>query len=163
MGVESRPSILCLMLQSFPVPQSLFMLNWAYCVNLTYKIEFTESSNVFIFARWSIIVSTYSYKYRPQRSCGQGYVFTRVCNSVRGGSVSVHAGIPPWEQTPRADPPGSRHPQSRHPPRSRHPPKADSSIRSMSDRYASYCNAFLLYCNFSFGICIFVLNATENV
>ena len=23
--------------------------------------------------------------YRPQRSCGQGYVFTRVCDSVHGG------------------------------------------------------------------------------
>ena len=46
--------------------------------------------------------------YLPQRSCGQGYVFTRVCNSVHGGgSASVHAGIPP----PGADiPPGSRHP-----------------------------------------------------
>ena len=37
----------------------------------------------------------------------QGYVFTRVCNSVHGGgSASVHAGTPPrsrppWEQTPR--------------------------------------------------------------
>ena len=41
------------------------------------------------------------------------------------GSVSVHAGIPP--------------------PRSIHtPPEADSGIRSMSGRYASYWNAFLL-------------------
>ena len=31
--------------------------------------------------------------YRPQ--CGQGYVFTRVCDSVHGGSASEHAGIPP--------------------------------------------------------------------
>ena len=30
--------------------------------------------------------------YRPQRSCGQGYVFTRVCHSVNGGGVlSQHA------------------------------------------------------------------------
>ena len=65
--------------------------------------------------------------YRPQRSCGQGYVFTRVCDSVhRGVSASVHAGIPPlWGQTP----PGSRHPPeqtppgSRQPPGSRHPPE----------------------------------------
>ena len=38
--------------------------------------------------------------YRPQRSCDQGYVFTRVCHSVnRRGSASVHAGIPPpWSR-----------------------------------------------------------------
>ena len=33
--------------------------------------------------------------YRPQRSCGQGYVFTRVCDSVNGGGgggvLSQHA------------------------------------------------------------------------
>ena len=54
--------------------------------------------------------------YRPQRSCGQGNIFTPVCHSFcsRGGSASVHAGIqPPQDQTPR---PG------RHPPRSIHPP-----------------------------------------
>ena len=61
---------------------------------------------------------------------GQGNVFTGVCDSVhRGGSASVHAGIPPppgpdtplgadppWEQTPPqttplplgADPPGKK-------------------------------------------------------
>ena len=43
--------------------------------------------------------------YRPQRSCGQGYVFTRVCDSVNRGAClrqtppgSRHH--PPWEQTP---------------------------------------------------------------
>ena len=54
----------------------------------------------------------------------------------------------PPEQTP----PGDRHPlrqtppQSRHPPGTRHPPlqEADSGIRSMSGRYASYWNAFCL-------------------
>ena len=78
------------------------------------------------------------FHYRPQRSCGQGNIFTPVCHSVhRGeGSASVHAGIPtprsrhspradtPPEQTPpqsrhhppRPDPPQSRHPRSRHPP-----------------------------------------------
>ena len=44
--------------------------------------------------------------YRPQRSCGQGYVFTRVCDSVHGGSP----GSPP--------PPGP----GRHPPRTRQTP-----------------------------------------
>ena len=79
--------------------------------------------------------------YRPQWSCGQGYVFTRICDSVhRGVSASVHAGIPP----PMRRPPPRGVPQ-RTPPRSRPPSprEADSSIRSMSDRYASYWNAFL--------------------
>ena len=55
-------------------------------------------------------------------------------------SASVYAGIPP---------PGSRHPPEQTTPPSRHPPgadtprKADSSIQSMSGRYASYWNAFL--------------------
>ena len=47
--------------------------------------------------------------YRPQRSCGQGNIFTLVCHSFcsqgAGGSASVHAGIPPppREQTPPPD------------------------------------------------------------
>ena len=54
--------------------------------------------------------------YRPQRSCGQGYVFTRVCDSVHtGGGGVLQAG-----RTPR---PGRHPPQLREPPRpSRHPP-----------------------------------------
>ena len=72
--------------------------------------------------------------YRPQRSC-EGYVFTPVCHSVhRGGSASVHAGIPhtpppgpgtPPEQTPPWNQalPHSRHPHQSTllPPGTRHP------------------------------------------
>ena len=50
-----------------------------------------------------------------------------------GVSASVHAGIPP----PQSRPPGA------DPPR-----EADSGIRSMSGRYASYWNAFLFSCCF---------------
>ena len=102
--------------------------------------------------------------YRPQRSCGQGYVFTRVCDSVHGGCLRRPpppgpgrpplAGRPPrTRQTPldQGDPPGTRqnppppglgrHPTGReYPP----PPEEDCTIRSMSGRYASYWNAFLL-------------------
>ena len=88
---------------------------------------------------------------RSQRSCGQGYVFTRVCDSVNTGggvSASVHAGIPP--PPPEQTPPVQTHPRSRPPPpeqthpRSRHTllPEAHTGIRSMSGRYASYWNAF---------------------
>ena len=51
--------------------------------------------------------------YRPQRSCGQGYVFTRVCDSVHGGG-SPGRPLPPAGRTP----PGS----GRHPPARRTPP-----------------------------------------
>ena len=66
---------------------------------------------------WNAFLLLILFNYRPQQSCGQGYVFTRVCDSVhRGVSTSVHAPLgadtppeqtPPSEQTP---PPGSRHP-----------------------------------------------------
>ena len=80
--------------------------------------------------------------YRPQQSCGQGYVFTRVCDSVhRGvsgqtrkrklaGKLAGRTPPPHWDQadTPQtirtppwdqADPPGP----GRHPPGpGRHPP-----------------------------------------
>ena len=79
------------------------------------------------------------------------------CPQGEGVSASVHAGIPPPEQTP----PGSRHPpradtprEQTTPPQSRHPPllgadtpprKADSSIRSMSGRYASLLECILVH------------------
>ena len=92
----------------------------------------------------------------PANEVCEGYVFTRVCQSFcsRGGSASVHAGIPP----PTADPPGT-HPQ--HTPSSGTPPsgtppthtpplappqcRACWEIRSMRGRYASYWNAILLF------------------
>ena len=50
-----------------------------------------------------------------KRSLGQGNIFTPVCHSVHGGgSVSVHAGIPP--------PPGPCTPQDHAPPRDHAPP-----------------------------------------
>ena len=85
-----------------------------------------------------------TYYYRPQRSCGQGNIFTPVCHSFCSqggrGSASMHAGIPPREQIPPgADqpprtrpttpprpgrPPRNRQtlPQSRHPPDQADPP-----------------------------------------
>ena len=61
------------------------------------------------------------------RSCGQSYVFTRVCDSVhRGVSASVHVGIPPPHQ---GDPPNQRDPPAKETPSAketpvprRHPP-----------------------------------------
>ena len=56
---------------------------------------------------WNVVLEM-MYIYRPQRSCGQGYVFTRVCDSVhRRGSLEnpPGPGRPPRDQ---ADPPGPR-------------------------------------------------------
>ena len=44
----------------------------------------------------------WKHYYRPQRSCGQGYVFTRVCDSVHRGGLSSTP-LPPW--TRQGEPP----------------------------------------------------------
>ena len=72
--------------------------------------------------------------YRPQRSCGQGYVFTRVCNSVhRGGSLGRET-PPPGRQEEHPPPPGQAgrtSPGQGEPPWSRrHPPPGTSPPRS---------------------------------
>ena len=59
--------------------------------------------------------------YRPQRSCGQGYVFTRVCDSVQGGCLpqcmlGYHPPPTPGSRTPQSRSPRSRPPGSRPPP-----------------------------------------------
>ena len=132
-----------------------------------------------------------AFNYRPQRSCGQGNIFTPVCHSVhRGGvSASVHAGIPPpLEQTP---PPGVDTPQEQtpplgadtpqeqtppeqtptplgvdtpHPPGADTPREADPGIRSMSSRYASYWNAFLFFFCFAWVLrCSFGVGSTLHI
>ena len=97
------------------------------------------------------------HNYRPQRSCGQGDIFTGVCLSTGGRvSASLHAGMP-YPPPPRMEepppgwstpPPGWRTPPDGEPP----PREADSSIRSTSGRYASYWNAYLPDVIFSFQI-----------
>ena len=71
--------------------------------------------------------------YRPQRSCGQGNIFTPVCHSVHKGGLpqcmlgyhphppeQTPAGSrPPWQQTPPRE-------QTPSPPRTRHPPGPDT-------------------------------------
>ena len=90
------------------------------------------------------------FYYRPQRSCGQGNIFTPVCHSVHRGVClrqnPLGADTPP---PPGADIPWVRHPLGAYnPPGSRHPrqqtpPQAHSSIWSTSGRYSSYWNEFL--------------------
>ena len=81
---------------------------------------------------------------------GQGNVFTGVCDSVHRGGVCMLGYHPPGADTASRSrhPPGVDTPplEQTPPPQSRHPPwEADSGIRSTSDRYASYWNAFLFY------------------
>ena len=58
------------------------------------------------------------FHYRPQRSCGQGNIFTAVCHSVHMGGSPLgrtpppdQADPPPTRQTPpdQADPPSGAH------------------------------------------------------
>ena len=73
--------------------------------------------------------------------CGQGYVFTRVCDSVHRGRDLPRCMLG-YHHTPLG---------RRHPPGRKHPPKeAPPGIRSMSGSYASYWNAFLF--SFSFHV-----------
>ena len=55
--------------------------------------------------------------YRPQRSCGQGYVFTRVCDSVHRGGTKENPPTHPWDQ---GEPPRE---QADTPPRPGRPPR----------------------------------------
>ena len=60
---------------------------------------------------------SYCYFYRPQRSCGQGNVFTGVCLSTRGG------GCLPQCMLGCHTPPGTRQtPPDREPPPMENPP-----------------------------------------
>ena len=65
-----------------------------------------------------------------KRSLGQCNIFTPVCHSVhRGGSVSVHAGIPPYPPGPHTPPPppNRRGTDTPHTPGNRHPPPHDQT------------------------------------
>ena len=64
----------------------------------------------------------------PATKLGQGYVFTRVCDSVHRGASATHPRVDtPWADTP---PPG-RHPLDRHTPLGRHTPWADNPPQCM--------------------------------
>ena len=121
--------------------------------------QYASYWNAYLF--WFYTISTF---YRPQRSCGQGNVFTGVCLSTGGESVCLSAcwdARPPPDQagrTPPAPPPRpggpppdqadtpldqGEPPRPGRPPRTReNPPGKQTSIRSTSSWYASYWNAF---------------------
>ena len=115
--------------------------------------------------KFSLMLSVY---YWPQRSWGKVMFLHLSAILFTGGSVSVHAGIPPpWgpdtppgpgfprDQAPPQDqaPPGTRHPRgSDTPHRDQAPPQEQTphplrspcwEIQPTSGRYASYWNAIL--------------------
>ena len=91
---------------------------WYFCLKLLLDV----GANPNVSNDWKVCVTCY----RPQRSCGQGNIFTPVCHSVHGGGglpqcmlgyhTPLGADTPPPEQTPSQD----------HTPRTRHPPGPDT-------------------------------------
>ena len=110
--------------------------------------------------------------YRPQRSCGQGNIFTPVCHSVHKGvclsacwnATTPYQGDPPAKETPleggtplcQGEPPAKERPPWKEAPPAKETPRRRPSqkqtppgsiplpgIRSMSGQYASYWNALL--------------------
>ena len=128
-------------------------LCWQICSISQYRVSFSMT-----YVYW--LNSHDNNFYRPQRSCGQGYVFTRVCDSVNTGGCLPQCMLG-YHPLPRSRPPRNRHP----------PPGADTGIRSMSGRYASYWNAFLLLWTFSrfcsnlqdYLVILSILNISKNL
>ena len=93
------------------------------------------------------------FYYRPQRSLGQGNIFTSVCQEFcpRGEvSTSVHAGIhtpwqtPPWQTPPtRTDRPSWQTPHRQSPSGQTSPWANPPSDSHCSGRYAPDWKAFL--------------------
>ena len=85
------------------------------------------------FPRWGTApeYGAKTYYYRPQRSCGQGYVFTRVCDSVNRGVLRRTSRDQADPPRTKENPPGTRHPPTAkenppwdqgEPPQTRHTP-----------------------------------------
>ena len=135
------------------------MQNWAYCLERQSNTQ-TDSGGVLSFeeSSWSHLqwnkhrqsgkpsvqsrrlwydqILTYLFDLLPLATkLGQGYVFAGVCDSVHGGSASVHAGMLGY-------PP----PQSRHTPPP--PEQAPSPAQSMlGDTVNARAVRILLECN----------------
>ena len=96
-------------------------------------------------SRLFFLTKVYFAYYRPQRSSGKVmFLHVSVILFGRGGGVCpLHAGIHPLgSDTPRADPPRTRHPLSRAP-RTRHPP-AQCMLGDTGNKQAVH---ILLECN----------------
>ena len=97
-------------------------------------------------------ILNFLHHYRPQRSLGQGCIFTGVCDSVHRG-VCLNAGwdtttpeqATPQDQSPPPQDQASPGPGTT-PPRSS---RAYLEIRSTSGWYTSYWNAILYFPNFA--------------
>ena len=81
------------------------------CIRISISLENIDQSHIgFMKIRLPIkFIRLWLIFYRPQRSCGQGYVFTRVCDSVYGGG-SPGRENPPGPGRPPSPPPGRENP-----------------------------------------------------
>ena len=89
----------------------------------------TSELHIFVTQNWSLLFRQMPWFLPPANEVCEGYVFTGVCLSTRGGGRA-------WLL------PGGLHGIRR-----------DTEIRSMSGRYASYWNAFLFLCKICDGLC----------
>ena len=91
--------------------------------------------------------------YRPQRSCGQGNIFTLVCHSVHRGVVVSHKALrqTPPDQTHHHHP-RTRHTipldQAHHPPDQAHPPRSRlrHTVYEWPVRILLECILVLIFC-----------------
>ena len=86
------------------------------------------------------LIVTEHYIYRSQRSCDQGYIFTRVCDSVHRGGLRAGRTPPGPGRHPlspdQADPPRQGEPppdQADTPPRTRQTPRAGRTPPDQAD------------------------------
>ena len=98
--------------------------------------------------------------YRPQRSCGQGNIFTPVCHSVHGGGVCLSAcwdTTPPPSRPPEQSPPPSRPPSEQTPPGKQTPVYGQRAAGTHPTGMHS-CSIFVIICTFRLiprtGICL---------
>ena len=75
------------------------------------KYSTTVYFSINLFHKKTYLSMPYLHFHRPQRSCGQGYVFTHVCDSV-------HRGVSGQGEPP----PGRENPSGRETPRQGEPP-----------------------------------------
>ena len=113
----------------------------------------------FVENSWKVQYFIYLCYYRPQRSCGQDYVFTRVCDSVNGGGGWVSASMLGYHPPPEQTSPLEQTPSAADTPsRSTHPPGADSGIRLIRLMHPTGMHSCLYYLFMKLNNCFGVIN-----
>ena len=109
----------CLYLFSNHTVSEILIQNKRYSCRVCFTYPDLISNQRFLTFALVSLFSKPLYFYRPQRSCGQGNIFTPVCHSVhRGGLPQCMLGYPP---TGSRHPPESRTPWEQNPPLEQNP------------------------------------------